>query len=184
VAPGAAVGTVQQHITPIWSCPSIFPGVTQPHDAADVTPSEVRLNLEEPLPDLPPLVTDPKLLRVVLSNLVSNALKFTRRHDLDPPEQRRPESCVRGSRYGHPRNPARPARAGGLPGQHGAQWFRRPATAAASDALPDPARPDDAGGERLGVPEEAASRTPSHSFSPALLSCRGALLGAVAGARR
>ena len=43
---------------------------------ADSVPSQVRLVLEPPQ-DLPPLLTDARLLRVVMSNLVSNALKFT-----------------------------------------------------------------------------------------------------------
>jgi len=44
---------------------------------ADSTPPDVRLVLEPPPEHLPPLATDPRLLRVVMSNLVSNALKFT-----------------------------------------------------------------------------------------------------------
>jgi signal transduction histidine kinase len=43
-----------------------------------ITPSTVRLVLDPPPPDLPVFGTDPHLLRVLLSNLVSNALKFTR----------------------------------------------------------------------------------------------------------
>ncbi|WP_198026784.1 ATP-binding protein [Polaromonas glacialis] len=45
---------------------------------ADSTPPDVRLVLAPPPEHLPPLTTDPRLLRVVMSNLVSNALKFTR----------------------------------------------------------------------------------------------------------
>lgn len=37
----------------------------------------LHLVMEPPPQDLPPLVTDPRLLRVVMSNVVSNALKFT-----------------------------------------------------------------------------------------------------------
>ena len=44
---------------------------------ADSTPPDVRLVLEPPPENLPHLRTDPRLLRVVMSNLVSNALKFT-----------------------------------------------------------------------------------------------------------
>jgi signal transduction histidine kinase len=44
---------------------------------ADSVTAGVRLALEPPPEDLPPLLTDPRLLRVVMSNLVSNALKFT-----------------------------------------------------------------------------------------------------------
>ena len=44
---------------------------------ADSTPPGLRLVMEPPPQDLPPLLSDSRLLRVVMSNLVSNALKFT-----------------------------------------------------------------------------------------------------------
>ena len=44
---------------------------------ADGAHPGLRLVMEPPPEDLPPLLTDPRLLRVVMSNLVSNALKFT-----------------------------------------------------------------------------------------------------------
>jgi signal transduction histidine kinase len=44
---------------------------------ADSVPPRVHLTLEPPPDNLPPLLTDPRLVRVVMSNLVSNALKFT-----------------------------------------------------------------------------------------------------------
>lgn len=45
----------------------------QPHGA-----SEVALVVEKPEAPLPPVETDPKLVKVILSNLISNAVKFTK----------------------------------------------------------------------------------------------------------
>jgi signal transduction histidine kinase/HPt (histidine-containing phosphotransfer) domain-containing protein len=45
---------------------------------ADAQSPDVRLVFETPPEILAPLVTDPRLLKVVMSNLVANALKFTR----------------------------------------------------------------------------------------------------------
>lgn len=44
---------------------------------ADDAHPGLRLVMEPPPQDLPPLLTDPRLLRGVMNNLVSNALKFT-----------------------------------------------------------------------------------------------------------
>lgn len=45
---------------------------------ADTVPEDVQLVLAPSPPGLPPLVSDMRLLRVVLGNLVANALKFTK----------------------------------------------------------------------------------------------------------
>ena len=44
---------------------------------ADQAVGAVTLSLEQRETDLPPLVSDARLLRVILANLISNALKFT-----------------------------------------------------------------------------------------------------------
>lgn len=44
---------------------------------ADQAAGAVTLSLEPQQTDLPPIVSDARLLRIVLANLISNALKFT-----------------------------------------------------------------------------------------------------------
>lgn len=68
-------GKVNPHLETIDTV-SLTREVLEAH--RDHVSTDVQLALEPPPPQLAPMVSDARLLRVVLSNLVSNALKFTK----------------------------------------------------------------------------------------------------------